>query len=114
MIELHEFSTPRNPACIDDLIAEATILFPEFLREGEVLPEAELARQKSYKRFLRIGISIWSEGGEPSVRQAMVAIARCSGAGCEEASEHLEYLWNGISAGCLAPAKQGTLATAVP
>lgn len=85
------------------LIAEARVLFPGFVRDGKVLPDQELAKLKTYGRFLRLGILIWAARGRSGFRELMDAMCDGDPCGKEARLLRLRYLWHGIENGCMPP-----------
>lgn len=88
---------------VEVLLEEARLLFPLFIRHGQIMPDTDLARLKSYNRFLRLGILLWLAEGQDGFREILVHAFACDRCGQDEARAHLGYLWKGIETGCIMP-----------
>ena len=88
---------------VEALLEEARLLFPSFISHGQIMPDKDLARLKSYKRFLRLGILLWLAKGQDGFREILANAFVCDGCGQDAARSHLGYLWKGIETGCVMP-----------
>ena len=103
MSNSYEDSAEGKTKRVETMLEEARLLFPSFIKDGQLMSDTDLARLGTYSRFLRLGILIWLAECQDDFRQILKQGFACEGCAQDEARAYLEYLWKGIETGCVVP-----------